>query len=185
MPYVDTNGPDVSMLRTATVVSRDPFGRHIRDRYLEDYVIGLTAEYGTYIVTVEEVTEFGRRFDPHDMHIDTAAARRSPFGSLIASGLHTNAMMMRIYVENYLNQAASVASPGVDELRWPKPVRVNDELTVQITVLENRTSRSNPVRGVVRNQIQLRNQYREIVMSQIQTNIMLRRRDARPPHSLD
>ena len=94
------------------------FARPVHARFFEDYEPGLTVEYGTYRVTAEEIIDFGRRFDPHDMHVDAELAKGTPLGELVASGWHTTAMMMRILVESYLNQAASVASPGIDELRW-------------------------------------------------------------------
>jgi len=152
----------------------EPFGRPLAERRFEDYQCGLIAEYGTYRVTREEIIDFGRRFDPHDMHVDPELAKGTPLGELVASGWHTTAMMMRILVESYLNQAASVASPGVDELRWLKPVRPGDSLRARFTVLDARPSATRPDRGVVRTRIELLNQERTVVMTQVMTVIMLR-----------
>jgi acyl dehydratase len=109
------------------------------------------------------------------MHTDTERAKSTPLGELVASGWHTTAMMMRILVESYLNQAASVASPGVDELRWLLPVRPGDRLDARFTVLEARPSASRPDRGVVRTRIELLNQDGRAVMTQIMANLILRR----------
>lgn len=153
----------------------EAFGRPLAERFFEDYQPGLTVEYGSYRVTVEEILDFARRFDPHDMHADPDRAKASPLGELIASGWHTTAMMMRIMVGSYLNQAASVASPGVDELRWLLPVRPGDRLDARFTVLDARPSSSRPDRGVIRTRIELLKQDRTPVMTQIMTNLILRR----------
>jgi acyl dehydratase len=150
----------------------DSFTRPIDDRYLEDYPTGSVHEFGTIDVKEAEVLEFGRRFDPQVMHTDAEAARRSPFGSLIASGWHTAGLMMRLIVDHYLSHVASIASPGLDELRWPRPVRPGDTLSVRATVLENRRSKSKPDRGVLQTQFEVLNQHGEVVMSARATNIL-------------
>src|SRR5207245_3532947 len=128
------------------------------DRYFEDYIPGAVFEYGEIRVDEAEIIEFARRFDPQDMHVDPEAAARGRFGGLIASGWHTAAMMMRLVVENFLPKAASLASPGIDELRWLEPVRPGDALRIRVTVLEAIPSRSRPDRGMVRRVVEALNQ---------------------------
>jgi acyl dehydratase len=135
------------------------------ERYFEDYIPGAVFEYGEIRVDEAEILEFARRFDPQDMHVDPEAAKRGRFGGLIASGWHTAAMMMRLVVENFLPKQASLASPGIDELRWLRPVRPGDVLRLRVTVLEATRSRSRPDRGVVRTLMEVLNQDREVVMS--------------------
>jgi len=152
-----------------------PFAHRLADRFLEDYVPGLTLEHGSYRVTADEIVDFGRRFDPHDMHVDAERAAATPLGGLVASGWHTTAMMMRLMVASYLNQGASVASPGVDELRWSAPVHPGDVLRARFTVVDARLSASRPDRGVVRTRIELLDQHDRAVMTQVMTNLILAR----------
>jgi len=148
------------------------FSRPIDDRYFEDYVTGDVHEFGAAAVTEAEIIEFGRAFDPQSFHIDPERARHSGFGGLIASGWHTAGLMMRIVVDHYLSSVASVGSPGVDEVRWPRPVRPGDVLSVRITVVDARRSRSKPDRGVVRSSIEVLNQDRAVVMTLQALNIL-------------
>ena len=120
---------------------------------------------GTVLVTEEEIIEFAKRYDPQVFHTDPVAARGSIYGGLVASGWHTAAMAMRLIVENYLSGVASVGSPGVDEVRWLKPVRPGDKLSVRVTVLESRRSESKPDRGIVRSLVEVLNQDMAVVMS--------------------
>ena len=120
---------------------------------------------GTVLVTEEEIIEFAKRYDPQVFHTDPVAARESIYGGLVASGWHTAAMAMRLIVENYLSGVASVGSPGVDEVRWLKPVRPGDKLSVRVTVLEARRSESKPDRGIVRSLVEVLNQDMAVVMS--------------------
>ena len=161
----------------ATAHDTSPFAHRLAERFLDDYVPGLTLEHGSYRVTAAEIVDFGRRFDPHDMHVDAGRAESTPLGGLVASGWHTTAVMMRLMVESYLNQAASVASPGVDELRWPVPVRPDDVLRARFAVVDSRRSASRPDRGIVRTRIELVNQHDVTVMTQVMTNLILRRPD--------
>ncbi|MET3708695.1 MaoC/PaaZ C-terminal domain-containing protein [Arthrobacter sp. UYEF6] len=108
----------------------------------------------------QEIVDFADRFDPQGLHTDTAAAARGPFGGLIASGWHTMALMMRILVRFYLNEAASLASPGVDELRWMSPVRPGDVLS-RCTAVQARPSRGKPDRVLVHTAIEILNQNQE------------------------
>jgi acyl dehydratase len=135
------------------------------ERYFEDYVLGATAEFGSVKVEEADIIEFAKRYDPQEFHIDPEAAVRGPFGGLIASGWHTGALMMRMLVDNYLSKASSLGSPGIDELRWPRPVRPGDTLHLRATVLETKRSSSKPDRGMVRTLMEVLNQNGEVVMS--------------------
>jgi len=128
------------------------------DRYFEDYQVGMTESFGPVTVTEEEILEFARRFDPQPFHVDPVAAKAGPFGGLIASGWHTASLMMRLLVDHYLSAASSLGSPGIDELRWPNPVRPGDRLTMHIEIVQARTSQSRPGRGIVRTSTTLTNQ---------------------------
>ncbi|MEV0280393.1 MaoC family dehydratase [Streptomyces sp. NPDC050610] len=103
-------------------------------RYVEDYEEGRAYELGTYKVTEQEIVEFGRKFDPQPYHVDAALGQDSLFHGLVASGWHTCAMFMRLYVDALLPGAAVEGSPGVDELRWLRPTRPGDVLTGRLTV---------------------------------------------------
>ncbi len=149
-----------------------------KDRYFEDYVPGSVFEYGEIRADETQILEFARRFDPQDMHVDPEAARRGRFGGLIASGWHTGAMMMRLLADNFLPRAASLASPGIDELRWQHPVRPGDVLRIRVSVLEATRSRTKPDRGMVRTLVEVLNQDGNVVMSLKPMNIIARRSDS-------
>ena len=142
------------------------------ERYFEDYPVGMVSEFGEMAVSAEEIIEFARRYDPQDMHTDPERAAHGVFGGLIASGWHTASMMMRLYAEHYLPKAASIASPGIDELRWVRPVRPGDRLRVRVTVLEANRSRSKPERGMVRSLVEVLNQNGDVVMSLKPMNLL-------------
>jgi len=153
----------------------DPFTTPLPDRHFEDYPPGLHAEYGPTTVTADEIVAFATAFDPQPMHVDAEWAAAGPFGGLIASGWHTTAIMMRLLVDHWLNGETSLSSPGVDELRWHRPVRPGDQLTARFTVLEARPSASRPDRGILRTRIELVDADERLVMSQVMTNFVLRR----------
>ena len=134
-------------------------------RYFEDYEVGQCREYGSYHVTEAEIIEFASKYDPQWFHTDPERAKSSIYGGLIASGWHTTAMLMRMTVDGNVGQAASLGSPGVDEVRWLKPVRPGDTLRVRSTVTELAPSRSKPDRGVVRSFTEVLNQNGEVVMT--------------------
>ncbi len=146
-------------------------GIPVDDRYFEDFVAGTVAEFGPIAVDEAEIIAFARRFDPQPIHTNPAAAAAGPFGGLIASGWHTASLVMRVLVEQYLARRASLASPGIDELRWLQPVRPGDVLRVRTTVLEARRSRSKPDRGLVRTKIEALNQNGQVVMSMAAMNL--------------
>lgn len=151
------------------------FTSPIHDRYFEDYIKGAVHSFGSIAVEEDEVIAFAKRFDPQDFHTDPDAAKQTPFGGLIASGWHTAGLMMRLYADHYLTKVGSLASPGVDDLRWIKPVRPGDTLSVRVTILDAVTSRSKPDRGVVTSFIEVLNQADEVVMSMRAVNMVLRR----------
>lgn len=151
------------------------FSHPIDDRYFEDYVEGAVHSFGSIAVEADEIIEFAKRFDPQAFHTDPEAAKRTPFRGLIASGWHTVGLMMRLYVEHYLTHNASLASPGIDELRWLKPVRPGDTLSVRVTVLKATPSRSKPDRGAVTSFIEVFNQANEAVMTLRAVNMIARR----------
>jgi acyl dehydratase len=144
-------------------MSAPDFAVPIDQRYFEDYIVGSSYEYGTAAVDEREVLAFAKQFDPQPMHVDPVAAAQGPFGGLIASGWHTSGLMMRLFVDHYLSSVASLGSPGVDELKWLKPVRPGDTLRIRVTVTDARRSRSKPDRGIVRTLIEVLNQSGETV----------------------
>jgi len=158
-------------------LSATEFAVPAADRHFEDYAPGAVFEHGGIPVAEAEIVEFARRFDPQYIHIDREQAARGPFGGLIASGWHTAAMMMRLIVDNFLPKHASRGSPGIDELRWLRPVRPGDTLSVRLSVLEATRSRSKPDRGVVRTLCEVLNQDRAVVMSLKAMNIIACRSD--------
>lgn len=143
--------------------------------FFEDFVPGTTHEFGPAVLGEAEIVEFACRYDPQLIHTDPEWARTGPFGGLIASGWHTTAVMMRLLVEEYLPPAGSLASPGIDELRWLRPVRPGDELRVRVTVIEARPSRSKPDRGLLRSRIEVLGADGSAVMTMIALNMIRRR----------
>jgi len=136
----------------------------VSERWFGDYVPGTTSEFGPVRVDEAEVVDFARRFDPQPFHVDAEAAAASPFGGLIASGWHTCALMMRLLADEYLSPVSSLGSPGVDALRWLRPVRPGDELTLRTTVEDTRPSRSRPDRGVLTTRIEMVDQDGHVVL---------------------
>jgi len=133
--------------------------------FWEDFRVGDTAPIGERTVERDEVIAFARAYDPQPFHIDEAAAEQSVFKGLIASGWHTVAMTMRMMCDSYLNRSASLGSPGVDNVRWLKPVRPGDTLKGRRVVLETRASQSRPDMGVVKMRWEVFNQHDELVMT--------------------
>jgi acyl dehydratase len=152
------------------------FSVPIDDRYFEDYREGSVFTFGPIEVEESEVISFAERFDPQTIHTDPAKAAEGPFGGLFASGWHTAGLMMRLFVDNYLSAVASLASPGVDELRWLRPVRPGDQLRLRVSVLETKPSRSRPDRGMVVSLLQALNQSGEVVFSLKAMNLLAKRK---------
>lgn len=140
------------------------------DRYFEDYAIGATYICGTFTMTEDEIIQFATQYDPQMMHIDRDLAAQGPFGEVIASGWHTIAKTMRLVVENFLPHNG-LAAPGVDEVRWLRPVRPGDTLTLHATIQDARRSRGKPDRGLLHILLELLNQHGEVVLSMKPMNL--------------
>ena len=149
-----------------------PFTHPDRDRYFEDYEKGTTHNLGTVTVDEQELLEFARKFDPQDIHTAKEEAENGPFGGLIASGWHTAGLMMSLYAPKYLSDVSSIASPGMDELRWAAPVRPGDALSVDVHIADTKRSASKPDRGVVHTDISVTNQDGVVVMSMRAVNMI-------------
>ena len=146
------------------------------ERYFQDYTEGATYICGSFTVTEDEIIQFARQYDPQTMHVDRQLAAAGPFGGVIASGWQTVACAMRLLVGNFLPHNG-LAAPGIDELRWPRPVRPGDTLTLHATVQQARRSRSKPDRGLIHGLLEVLNQHGEVVMSMKPMNFVR----VRPP----
>ena len=146
-------------------------------RYFEDYLPGAFHDCGSVSVSEAEIISFATQFDPQPFHVDPAAAARGPFGGLVASGWHTAALVMRQLVDHYLPADASLGSPGLDDLRWPEPVRPGDTLRVRVTAVEARRSASKPDRGILKSLIEAVNQDGRTVMRATASNFVRVRPD--------
>jgi acyl dehydratase len=131
----------------------------------EDFKLGESAEMGRHTFSEEEILAFGRRYDPQSFHTDPVAAKGSVFGGVIASGWLTCAVAMRLMVENYVGKTASLGSPGVDNIRWLKPVRPGDTLTYVRTVTQTRASATRKGVGLVKHRYEAVNQEGETVLT--------------------
>jgi len=147
-------------------------------RYFEDLPVGLSIDLGTASLSESEMIDFARRYDPQLFHVDPVAAESTSFGGLIASGVHTLAIYMRLFVDGLLSNAASLGSPGIDELRWPRPVRAGDKLRGSYTILSARPSSSRPQWGVVVGRGEAVNQDDQAVLTIIVVNLFGRRRES-------
>jgi acyl dehydratase len=132
--------------------------------YWEDLQPGTTRNLGSVTVDAEEIKEFASQFDPQPFHVDELAGKRSIFGNLCASGWHTCALAMKLTVENFLNESSSKGSPGLENLRWLKPVYPGDTLTLKHTIAESRPLRKRRDTGLVRAVWEMFNQNGEKVM---------------------
>ena len=137
----------------------------LKQRWFEDYVPGEIFEFGDHLVGEDEIVEFARRYDPQPFHMDAAAAAQSSFGGLVASGWMTGAVLMRMMCDHFISPVSAMGSPGVDELRWLRPVRPGDRLHARVTVVETQRSQSKPDRGAVVLQQEAINQAGDVVMS--------------------
>ena len=133
--------------------------------YFEDFHAGQVIDLGSCTFSEEEIVAFARQFDPQPFHLDREAAAASHFGGLIASGWHTCSAMMRQIVDRLLVNTVSHGSPGVDEIRWLKPVRPGDTLSMSMRIVETIASRSKPDRGVLKSEYVAVNQHGEQVLS--------------------
>ena len=145
-------------------------------QYFEDIEIGRKQAFGRYDVTRDEVLEFARKYDPQPFHLSDEAAATTHFGRISASGWHTSAMVMAMLVENLkANKQAGLGSPGLDELRWHKPVYPGDTLRCETEVIEKRRSKSRPEMGSFRSKMQIYNQDDVLVMSFISIGLIATR----------
>ena len=149
------------------------FGVPSEERYFEDYIPGSVYTFGSLTVTQEEMIAFAKCYDPQVFHTDPDEARRTPFGAHVASGWLTGAMAMRLLVDNYLPHGANRGSPGMNEIRWTVPVHAGDEISVRVSVVRTKRSRSKPDRGVVHSFVEVMNQNQEVVMTWKGMAIML------------
>jgi acyl dehydratase len=146
--------------------------------YFEDMEVGAETDFGSYEVTREEVLEFARKYDPQPFHVDDEAAAKTHFGRLCASGWHTAAMVMAVIARHVVaDEQAGLGSPGIDELRWLKPVYPGDTLHVRGKILDKRESRSKPEIGSFRTQTTVTNQNGETVMT-FTSIVLIRRRQS-------
>ena len=151
----------------------------LSERYLEDFVVGQTFGSGPVRIDGERAFAFAAEFDPQPFHLDEAAARRSIFGGLTASGWHTAAVTMRLLVETELKPAGGIVGAGLDECRWPRPVRPGDALRVECEVIEVRPSKSRPEQGLIKLRTTTLNQDDEPVLVHVVNLLVPRRKDIR------
>lgn len=137
----------------------------MKSRYFEDVNVGDVLEFGSKTLTQEEIIDFATKYDPQPFHIDVEAAKDTIHGGIIASGWQTAAITMRMMVDNMVDPKASLGSPGVDNLRWYKPVRPGDTLRARSEVTSKKRSTSRPNMGTVFGTMQVFNQNEEMVMS--------------------
>ena len=149
-------------------------------RYFEDFIVGATLPLGSRHVTRAEIIAFAAEFDPQPFHLDEHAGGETLLGGLIASGWHVSALFMNMLCAGFLLESSSMGSPGIDTLKWRRPVRAGDTLTGQSIVLEARPSKSRPAMGIVKFRHEVANQAGAIVMW-LENPILFARREA--PHA--
>jgi acyl dehydratase len=148
-------------------------------RYLDDFAVGQTFGSGRLRIDKEQIFAFAAEFDPQPFHLDEAAARHSIFGGLAASGWHTAAVTMRLLLGSELKPAGGIIGAGLDECRWPRPVRPGDELRIECEVIEVRPSKSRPEQGLIKLRTTTLNQDGEAVLVHVVNLVVLRRKDIR------
>jgi acyl dehydratase len=151
--------------------------------YWEDLEPGSVRELGSVSVSAEDIKEFAEQFDPQPFHLDELAGRRSIYGNLCASGWHTCALAMRLTVDNLLSESSSMGSPGLENLRWLKPVYPDDKLSLRHTVLESRPLRKRTEIGLINSRWELFNQNGEKVL-EMEGYGMFRRRNPATPEEI-
>jgi len=149
----------------------------------ENLAVGEVRELGSLRVTEEEIVAFARQFDPQPFHLDAEAARHSVFGALCASGWHTCALAMRLMVTNFLHESSSLGSPGLESLKWLKPVFPGDELRLRHTITDKRPMGKRPDVGLVRGVWELFNQHGDKVLHMEGHGMFRRRKPGAPPES--
>jgi acyl dehydratase len=148
-------------------------------RYLEDFTVGQTFGSGRLRIDKEQIFAFAAEFDPQPFHLDEAAARHSIFGGLCASGWHTAAVTMRLLLDSDFKPASGLIGAGLDECRWPRPVRPGDELRIECEVLDVRPSKSRPEQGLIKLRTTTLNQDGEAVLVHVVNLVVPRRKDIR------
>src|SRR5579862_4657972 len=151
--------------------------KQLSEHYLEDFTAGQTFGSGRLRIDGERALAFAAEFDPQPFHLDEAAARRSIFGGLTASGWHTAAVTMRLLVQTELKPAGGFVGAGLDECRWPRPVRPGDELRVECEVIDVRPSKSRPEQGLIKLRTTTLNQDGEPVLVYVVNMVVPRRKD--------
>jgi acyl dehydratase len=152
--------------------------------YWEDLVPGSVRDLGSVTMDAAEIRDFAAKFDPQPFHLDEEAGKRSIFGGLCASGWHTCALAMRLTVTNFLHESSSMGSPGLENLRWMKPVYPGDTLRLRHVILESRPLRTRPDVGLVRSRWEMFNQHGEQVL-QMEGYGMFRRRQPASADEID
>jgi len=148
-------------------------------RYFDDFAVGQTFSSGGLRIDKEQIFAFAAEFDPQPFHLDEASVRHSIFGELAASGWHTAALTMRLLLDSELKPAGGIIGAGLDECRWPRPVRPGDELRIECEVVEVRPSKSRPEQGLIKLRTTTLNQDGEAVLVHVVNLVVLRRRDIR------
>lgn len=144
----------------------------------EDVAIGQQFDCGEHQITREEILEFAQKYDPQPIHVDENAAKQTMYGSLIASGWHTCCVAMRLMCDRFLNHSTGIGSPGIDEIRFLRPVRPGDTLKISFDIVEKIPSRSKPDRGTIKQKAFVMNQDDEMVLTMIAMTMMKRREAA-------
>lgn len=143
-------------------------------REFDELQVGEIIDLGSVSVTEDEIVAFAEEFDPQPFHVDADAAAASMFGGLIASGWHTASLFMRLLVDGFLRDVRSLGSPGIEQLRWPRPVRPGDVLHARLEILETRVSSSRPGVGIVRSRSTVTDGDGEVVLELTATNFLAR-----------
>ncbi|MBV1707283.1 MAG: MaoC family dehydratase [Hyphomicrobiales bacterium] len=150
--------------------------------YFEDLKVGEVISGGSHVITRDAIIDFARTYDPQVFHLDEEAAKASILGGLSASGWHSVGILMRLSCDSWVNRSASWGGPGVDQLKWLKPVRPDDRLSARCEIVSKRESKSRPAMGLVAMHSALLNQRDEVVLTQEMT-VMVGRRGFAPPHA--
>jgi len=163
--FLFLNAVIIVIFIAASIMTNSTTSLPIDDLFFEDYVPGSVYEFGSIVVEEKDMLDFAKQYDPQPFHLDPQRAKEGPFGGLIASGWQTAAFTMRLLVDHFLSKVAGMGSPGSGPIKFLKPVRPADKLSIRVTILEARRSRSKPDRGIIRMLIETMNQYREVVMT--------------------
>jgi acyl dehydratase len=150
----------------------------VTERYLDDFAVGQVFRSGRIRLEADRIKSFAAEFDPQPFHLDPEAATHTFFRGLVASGWHTAALTMRLLADSELKPAGGIIGLGFEELRWPRPVRPGDELSLQTEVLEVRPSQSRPEQGLIKIRVTTLNQAGEAVLIQVGTLLVRRRASA-------